>query len=318
MIAKIKIGKKIKPEQDPAVRLGKITGGNASSFLGLNGFQSANEACDLFWGKIPQPDLTQNRFVQAGMWSEEMIGKRFAEVMNLKIRFVNRTYVSKDWPIAQGHIDGKIQGQNVGLEIKTASEFKKKEYSEHLDPNPKIPIQYRCQINHYLYLTHWDYWWLAVLIGGNDFRVFKIERDENAIQEQVRLLKEFHKTYLLPGLSPPARTPDEALYIFPSADPLEKSIDASPLFLNLLAEAKDIAEEEKILKMRKLKNETDMKNLMEDVTYITDPNSRDRLAQWKNGSSTRLDQKALRNDMPELWHNDKYVSKSTYRTFKIL
>ena len=313
----LQIGRKIKPEQDPAVRLGKITGSNASAFLGLNKYESANEACDRFWGKTPRADLSKNRFVQSGIWSEEMIGKRFAKEMGVKIRFINRTYVSKDWPIATGHIDAKIQGQNIGLEIKTASEFKKKDYSEHLDPNPRIPIQYRCQINHYLYLTGWEFWYLAVLIGGNDFRILKIERDDKAIAEQVKNLKDFYNTYLLPGLSPPPITPDEAAYIFPAADPVEKSVDASPLFISLIAEAKDIAEEEKILKLRKLKNETNMKNIMEDATYVTDPNSKDRIAQWKNSSTTRLNQKALRLDMPELWHNDKYVNTSTYRTFKI-
>ena len=70
--------------------------------------------------------------------------------------------------------------------------------------------------------------------------------------------------------------------------------------------------------MRKADNLANMQNLIEDATYVTDPNSRDRLAQWKNGSSTRLNQKTLRQDMPEIWHTDKYVSKSTYRTFKIL
>jgi len=308
----------MKPEQDPAVRLGKITGSNASAFLGLNVNQSPNEACDQFWGKTPYPDLSENRFVAAGTWAEEMIGKRFAKEMGLKIRFINKTYTSKDWPIATGHIDAKIQGQKVGLEIKTASEFKKKDYSESLTPNPKIPVQYRCQINHYLYLTNWDYWWLAVLIGGNDFRVFKIERDEDAVQEQVRKLKEFYGKYLLPQLSPPAITPEEALYIFPSADPEEKSIEATPLFMDLVAEAKKIEEEEKLLKIRKAENHANIQNIIQDATYVYDPNSRDRIAQWKNGSSSRLDQKALRQDMPELWHNDKYISKSTYRTLKIL
>ncbi len=308
----------MKPEQDPAVRLGKITGANASAFLGLNSFQTPNEACDLFWGKTPQPDLKKNRFVQAGTWAEEMIGKRFAKEMNLKIRFINKTYISKDWDIAQGHIDAKIQGQNVGLEIKTASEFKKKEYSESLTPNPRIPIQYRCQINHYLYITGWDYWWLTVLIGGNDFRVFKIERDEDAIEKQVRKLKDFYNKYLLPKLSPPALTPDEALYIFPSADPEEKSIEATQLFIDLVAEAKKIEEEEKLLKIRKADNQANMQNIIQDATYVLNPNSRDIIAQWKNGSSTRLDQKALRQDMPEIWHNEKYLSKSTFRTLKIL
>ena len=230
---------------------------------------------------------------------------------------MNKTYVSKDWPIATGHIDAKIVGQNVGLEIKTADKYKAKEWAEHLTPNPTIPIEYRCQINHYLYITGWDFWWIAVLLGGNDFRVLKIERDEKAIQEQVRELKEFHKNHLLTGLAPEARSPDEALYQFPSSLE-EKSIEASPLFMNFYLEAKQIDEEEKTIKMRKAENQKNMMNLMEDAEFALDPNSNERIVSWKNGSRSGLNQKALKKDMPELWAEDKYGTKSTYRTFKIL
>tara|TARA_R100000656_G_scaffold89330_1_gene65167 strand:+ start:1680 stop:2654 length:975 start_codon:yes stop_codon:yes gene_type:complete len=308
----------VKPEQDPAVREGKYTGSNVAGCIGSSRWSHPNKEFDILLGKRVRDDLSENPYVKAGIWAEEQVGKRFAKEMGLKIRFVNRTYVSKEWDLATGHIDAKIQGQNVGLEIKTASEFKKKEYSEHLAPNPVIPIEYRCQINHYLYITGWDFFYLAVLIGGNDFRVFKIERDEKAIAEQVRKLRAFHENHVVLELSPPARTPEEALYIFPSADPEEKSIDASPLFLNLYAEAKQIAEEGKILKWRKAENEANMQNMMEDATYVNHPSSKERLVQWKNGSRSSLNQKALRKDMPELWHNEKYVSKSTFRTFKII
>jgi len=309
---------KMKPEQDPEVRKGKYTGSNVAGCIGSSRWSHPNKEFDILIGKTFPDDLSDNPYVKAGQWAEDQIGKRFAKEMHLGIRFVNRTYVSKDWDLATGHIDAKITGQNVGLEIKTASEFKKKEYSEHLTPNPIIPIEYRCQINHYLYITGWDYWWLAVLIGGNDFRVFKIERDEEAIAEQVRKVKAFHSNYVVPKLSPPARTPEEALYIFPSADPEEKSIDATPEFLELHLEANLLAQEMKTKKARMAEIETDMQNMMEDATYVNTPNSNERIVQWKNGSRSQLNQKALKGDMPELWQNEKYINKSTFRTFKIL
>ena len=64
--------------------------------------------------------------------------------------------------------------------------------------------------------------------------------------------------------------------------------------------------------------ETDMQNMMEDATYVNTPDSKERIVQWKNGSRSQLNQKALRGDMPELWQNEKYINKSTFRTFKIL
>jgi len=309
---------KMKPEQDPEVRKGKYTGGNVAGCIGSSRWSHPNKEFDIFLGKRERDNLSENPYVKAGIWAEEQVGRRFAKEMNLGIRFVNRTYVSKEWNLCTGHIDAKITGQNVGLEIKTASEFKKKEYSEHLSKTPVIPIEYRCQINHYLYITGWDYFWLAVLIGGNDFRVFKIERDEDAIAEQVRKLKAFHSNYIVPELSPPARTPEEALYVFPSADPDEKSIDATPEFLELHSEANLLAQEMKTKKARMEEIETDMQNMMEGATFVNSPESKERLVQWKNGSRSRLNQKALRKDMPELWHNEKYVAVSTFRTFKIL
>jgi len=308
----------MKPEQDPNVRAGKITGSNVAGLTGKNRWSSPTEEFDYFLGNKPRKDLADNPYVKAGVWAEEMIGKRFADEMGLKIMFMNRTYVSKDWPLATGHIDAKIVGQNVGLEIKTADKYKAKEWSEHLTPNPTIPIEYRCQINHYLYITGWDYWWIAVLLGGNDFRVLKINRDEIAIQKQVKELKEFHKNHLLTGLAPEARSPDEALYQFPSADLEEYSMEASPLFMSFYMEAKHISEEKKALKMREEENNKNMMNLMKENTYALDPNSTERIVSWKNGSRSGLNQKALKIDMPELWAEDKYGTKSTYRTLKIL
>ena len=309
---------KMKPEHDPEVRKGKYTGSNVAGCINSSRWSHPNKEFDILIGKEFREDKSDNPYIKAGIWAEEHIAKRFAEEMGLKIRFINKTYVSKDWDLCTGHIDAKIVGQNVGLEVKTASEFKKKEYSEHLTQNPIIPMEYRCQINHYLYITGWDYFWLAVLIGGNDFRVFKIERDEEAIAEQVRKLKDFHSNYVEPELSPPARSPEEALYIFPSADPEEKSIDASPLFISMYSEAKQITEEIKIKKARMIELETIMQNLMEDATYVTTPDSNERIVQWKNGSRSQLNQKALKEDMPELWQNEKYINKSTFRTFKII
>ena len=57
---------------------------------------------------------------------------------------------------------------------------------------------------------------------------------------------------------------------------------------------------------------------MKENTYALDPNSTERIVSWKNGSRSGLNQKALKKDMPELWAEDKYGTKSTYRTLKIL
>ena len=187
-----------------------------------------------------------------------------------------------------------------------------------MDPNPVIPVEYRCQINHYLYVTGWKYFWLAVLIGGNDFRVFKISRDEKAIQEQIDEVKSFHERYVSKRISPPARTPDEALYQYPFADEDEEEIVADPLLINFIAEGKKIIQEEKELKLRKDENKKNIQNIMKSASVAVDPGTNKELVTWRNGSRAGIDTKALQKEMPELWHEDRFGVTSTFRTFKIL
>ena len=308
----------MKPEQDPEVRAGKYGGSIISKIRGLSRYGHRTDAFDFLTGKVPEEDLSDNPYVQSGIYLEKTVGKMFSDKMGLKIRMCNRTMVSKDWPLAQAHIDAKVQGEDVGVELKTASEFKKKEWSEHMDPNPVIPVEYRCQINHYLYVTGWKYFWLAVLIGGNDFRVFKISRDEKAIQEQIDEVKSFHERYVSKRISPPARTPDEALYQYPFADEDEEEIVADPLLINFIAEGKKIIQEEKELKLRKDENKKNIQNIMKSASVAVDPGTNKELVTWKNGSRAGIDTKALQKEMPELWHEDRFGVTSTFRTFKIL
>jgi predicted phage-related endonuclease len=308
----------MKPEQDPNVRQGKYGGSIIAAIRDMHRYSHKSKAYQEFRGEVEEEDLTDNPYVWSGVHLENTVGKMFTDKMGLKIRMISKTMVAKDWDLAQAHIDAKIQGQNVGLELKTASEFKKKEYSEHLCPNPMIPVEYRCQINHYLYVSGWDYWWLAVLIGGNDFRVFKIERDEKAIQEQIDEVKAFHENHIVPGIMPIARTPDEALYQFPFADTEEESIVATPLIKHCIAEGKKILQEEKELKLRKDENKKNIQNIMKSASVVVDPGDNKDLITWKNGSRSGLDTKALQKEMPELWHEDRFGTTSTYRTFKIL
>ena len=88
--------------------------------------------------------------------------------------------------------------------------------------------------------------------------------------------------------------------------------------MELHLEANLLASEMKEKKARLVEIETRMQNKIEDATYVNTPNSNERIVQWKNGSRSQLNQKALKEDMPELWQNEKYINKSTFRTFKIL
>lgn len=62
------------------------------------------------------------------------------------------------------NVDRLIIGKKEGMECKTASEYLKNDWEEE-----EIPAQYLIQCQHYMAVTGYEAWWIAVLIGGNKF-----------------------------------------------------------------------------------------------------------------------------------------------------
>ncbi len=82
-------------------------------------------------------------------------------------------------PFMLANLDREVVGHPDGpgiLEIKTAS--------YHSAPSGrKVPVAYQCQVLHQLAVTGHAWAEVAVLIGGQDFRIYRIERDEEKIQD---------------------------------------------------------------------------------------------------------------------------------------
>jgi len=75
------------------------------------------------------------------------------------------------------------------LEIKTGGEFTKKDYGE--PETDQIPPDYLIQVMHYLNVTGASVADLGVLIGGQKFRRYTVERDEALIERMTEIAAEF-------------------------------------------------------------------------------------------------------------------------------
>lgn len=62
-----------------------------------------------------------------------------------------------------------------GLEIKTAGQYRAADWGE--DGTDQIPEAYILQVQHYMEVTNLDWYDVAVLIGGNKYRQYRIHRD---------------------------------------------------------------------------------------------------------------------------------------------
>lgn len=165
-----------------------IGGSDASVIMGLNSYKSPYQLWLEKIGEAAPEDLTGNPFVYWGQKNEANIAAWFNEETGKKVQRLG-TLRNKEYPFMIANVDRTVIGENAGLEIKTAgvSQYKKWKGDE-------IPDAYYCQCLHYMAVTGADYWYIAVLIGGNDARWKRIERNEDDIKALIEAEADFwHK-----------------------------------------------------------------------------------------------------------------------------
>ncbi|MGM9683149.1 MAG: YqaJ viral recombinase family protein [Eubacteriales bacterium] len=161
-----------------------IGGSDAAAVVGLNSFSSPYSLWAEKTGKTP--GFAGNLATEVGMFLEEFVAKKFEEETGKKVRKANMSFFNSDYPWAIANIDRDVVGEDSGLEIKTTSELNMKKFS-----GGEYPANYYVQCVHYLAVTGKARWYLAVLIGNRDFRVFTIERDEAEISALMEAEKDF-------------------------------------------------------------------------------------------------------------------------------
>lgn len=303
----------IKPESDPEVRKWSIGGSLAGAINGTNPWMHPTDAYNQILGLTEPKDLSDNPAVQAGIMFESGVGKMFTQKTGVKIRMVSRTMNSREWPIAQAHIDAKVLGEKAGLEIKTTAAWNASHWG--VEMTREIPPNYLDQINHYLYVTGWDYWWCCVLIGGQKLQVYKIERDEEEIQSLINKEKDFWNNHVMKRIPPEPMSSEEAMLQFPKADEELEELVATPLMKTLVTRGRDIKRQIAELKAQGDDINKEIMNLMKEASVVVDEEG-EKLVTWLNGSKTGLDQKAFKQTHPDLAKEFSRVSE--FRTFKII
>lgn len=161
-----------------------IGGSDAASVVGLNAFSSPYSLWAEKTGRTP--GFAGNLATEVGTYLEDFVAKKFEEETGKKVRKANHSFFNSDYPWAIANIDRDVVGEDAGLEIKTTSELNLKKFK-----GGEYPANYYCQCIHYLGVTGKQRWYLAVLIGNRDFRVFTIDRDEAEISALMEAEKEF-------------------------------------------------------------------------------------------------------------------------------
>lgn len=167
-----------------------IGGSDASVILGLNPFKDVYGLYLDKRGEAPPED--ENFLKESRYWGsvlEEPVAQRYAEETGFKIQKSNQLIRSKDHEFMIANIDRKVIGEDrrIGLEVKTSA--RADGWGE--SGSSEIPPYIMCQIQHYLAVTGYDVWDLAVLIGNRDFRMYRVNPIEGIITQLIDAEQEF-------------------------------------------------------------------------------------------------------------------------------
>lgn len=292
-----------------------IGGSDVGAIMGVNPWRTP---LDVFFEKTGMREIEEikNEYVYWGKKIEPLIIQKFIEKTNLScFEEISIRYHDKYTYLA-AHVDGLIgdhkQNCSAILECKTTSFFKKKEWGE--EGTDKIPLYYKMQVAHYCNIYDLPKCYIAVLFGGNDFRIYEYNRDLKFEKDIENKLVDFWENHVL-TMEPPILIKIEEANELYSTSTKDSFKVADNDILNDYYEMIEIQQ-----KISALENEYDsyklkMMNFLKDAETLIENNG-NKLCRWKTQKSNRFITNEFKSVYPDIYN--KYLKTSVSRRFTLL
>jgi len=265
-------------------------------------------------GQFIKPEV-ESEAAELGKELEDYIAKRFARKTGKTVVRCDDLILHPDYDFLGAHVDRLIEGEDAGLECKTASAWKSKEWE-----GEEIPQEYILQCYHYMMVTGRKKWYLAVLIGNQDFKIKELLWDDKIINNmrdaEIAFWDDFVVPKVIPGITAITRFDADTLQgLFPVATEgkeIELEDEANISVETITALKQDIKTCENMIEL----HENILKRLLGDAEI--GQTSTYRIG-WTNSKWSGLDGKALKESMPEIharFYKSKPIRKFGYKPLK--
>lgn len=164
-----------------AVRNQGIGSSEAAAAIGLSPYVSPLELWQRKTAREPAPDLQGNEAVFWGSALEPLIAQVYQERTGRRVRRVNAVLQHPEHRFMLASLDRTVEGDGI-LEVKTAGWRSASAWED------GIPEVYQCQVLHQLAVTGRAWADVAVLIAGQEFRVYRIHRGEDGCEARIAQL----------------------------------------------------------------------------------------------------------------------------------
>lgn len=209
-----------------------IGGSDVASVLGLNPWRTPY---DLWMDKTGQvPHGEENAAMHFGTILEQVVADEFVLRTGKKIRRDNQMHRTGKDNFQIANLDRVVVGEDAILECKTANAFRSDDWGESQEDEiianqvvteHKIPLYYETQIQWYMGVCKKSKAYLAVLIGGQDFRIYCIAFNQTIYASLVEKCQAFWFENVVANVAPkPINIEDvKKLYAKDNGEMLEAS-----------------------------------------------------------------------------------------------
>lgn len=209
-----------------------IGGSDVATVLGLNPYKTPLSLWEEKTGKTKGSPAGEAAYW--GTTLEDVVAKEFSKRTGMKVQKVNYMLSTGENGWMRGNIDraivneqiaktvrvnkpakaaetGLMLSTDVGLECKTASVYMSEHWGDSQEAEilagkivteHKIPLYYETQIQWYMAVTGIETFYVAVLIGGQDFRMYEVKRDQDVIDAIVSKCRDFWENHVLKDVPP--------------------------------------------------------------------------------------------------------------------
>ena len=176
-----------------------VGGSDVAAIMGLSPWKSAYQVWAEKRFDFPD-DISGNPAVEWGNILEPVVGRHYSDAHpEREVRRVNAVLRSIDRPWAQASLDYEVRDPELGwgvLEIKTAGCRSAWRWED------GVPTFYLTQVTHYLSVSGRPFADVAVLIGGSDYREYRVMRDEEDVKAVDGAVDAFWADNVLGGEEP--------------------------------------------------------------------------------------------------------------------
>lgn len=291
-------------------------GVGGSDIGAIAGFSRYNTPFSVYLDKIgdlpAERSAKLERCARVGSKIEAFIAELFAEENGLAIERVG-TLARTDAPWMRVNLDRKVTGCPDGpcfVEVKNRSQYLAGDWAG------DVPDDTECQVHWGMAITGWSHGHVAALIGGNDPRYYRIDRDEQIIAGLTAIAEEFWDRVV--RRDPPPVGPSDAdaeliarLYADVDDD-ASVSVDSETArqWLSQRTAAIDAA---KAAEGQRTEAENHLKQMLGTAAVALVDG--DQAYSWRRITQRRINTEALRSDCPDVFA--AYSTESTYRRFAV-